>query len=139
MIRIAAHATTVAIVLLTLSCSPQVPEMRQVVGTDRVVITGFSGADTLHVVTDTARIRALENFVNSRTDRWERPWDGIAGPRANATFYAGSAVNANFGAGPDFFNAHLPGGSAIRPATEEEVKEFIALLGVTPDVLKAQP
>jgi hypothetical protein len=137
-IRIAAYSIAGAIIPVALSCSPEVPEMRQVAGTDRVIITDFSG-DTLRVITDTAQVTALEDFVNSRTDKWERSWDGLAAPRVNATFYSASAVTAEFRAGRDFFFANLPGGSAIRTATELEVKEFVALLGVSPDVLKAQP
>ena len=112
--------------------------MPAIVGSDRVVITDFSG-DTLRVMTDTAQIRALELFANGRTDRWERPWDGLGAPLVNATFYAGSSVTAEFRAGRDFLFANLPGGSAIRAATAAEVNAFVGLLGVTPDVLKPRP
>ena len=125
------------LLVLALGCSPEVPSLPKIVGSDRVVVLAHTG-DTLSVITDSVRIRALEAFANARADGWERPWDGIAMSRVRADFYMGGRMQTLFGAGAtSWFNATLPGGMATRLATAAELEEFRALAGVPPDTYKA--
>ena len=126
-----------ALLCSTLGCSPEVPSLPRIVGSDSVVVLAHTG-DTLGVITDSVRIRALEAFANARADGWERPWDGIAMFRVRADFYAAGRVQRHFGAAASsWFNATLPGGMGTRLATAEELEEFRALAGVPPDTYKA--
>ena len=120
-----------------LGCSHEVPSLPRIVGTDSVMVLAHDG-DTLGVITDSVRIRALEAFANARADGWERPWDGIAMWRVRADFYAAGRVQAFFGAAAQsWFNASLPGGMGTRLATGEELEEFRTLAGVAPDTYRA--
>ena len=133
-----AHIRAAGVFLFVgLGCSPEVPSLPRIVGSDRVIVLATYG-DTLGVITDSVRIRALEAFANARADGWARPWDGIAVFRVRADFYANGRLRAHFGAAAErWFNASLPGGQGTRPATVEELEEFRALTGVAPETFKA--
>ena len=104
---------------------------------DRVEVRYEYAEDSLLLVTDSTRVKAIVDFVNARRDGWKRPFEGVPGPRVLLIFYVASVPQGAFGAGADYFFSELHGmdGAAVRPAESPELDEFAALTGVARSVV----
>ena len=113
------------------ACGEQSIAFSEISGVNQIVV--LRGPDTLRSISDSSQIASVVEFVNSRATGWTRPWDGIPVPRIRAVLHRRSGARSFFGQGSGFFTTDLPGASATRPASREELDTFTRLLGLPAD------
>lgn len=92
------------------------------------VSVGFNVAPS-RTIDDPDTVARLVAFVNDRRRGWRTPLTGAPVPVVTAVLYDGDKVIRKFGAGSDFFatgELYL----LSRPADQDEVREFMELVGV---------
>ncbi|MFN2399916.1 MAG: hypothetical protein ABR543_14955 [Gemmatimonadaceae bacterium] len=107
-------------------------------GTTRVVLAAWTTAPAI-VVAQPDSVATIVNFIGSRQDGWQRLGPPL-GVEMLADLYAGSTLIGRFGfvdLGPDekHFIVRRAGDRAARPATEAEFNNFLALFGMSREVV----
>lgn len=103
-------------------------ETRIATATSVKVSVGFNVAPS-RTIDDPSTVAKLVAFVNDRRRGWRTPLTGAPVPVVTAVLYDGTKAIRKFGAGPDFFatgDLYL----LSRPADQDEVREFMELVGV---------
>lgn len=92
------------------------------------VSVGFNVAPS-RTIDDPGTVARLVAFVNDRRRGWRTPLTGAPVPVVTAVLYDGDKPIRRFGAGPGFFatgELYL----LSRPADQDEVREFMEIVGV---------
>lgn len=128
---------TVLFPLLMSACNRAVPAYPALTGITRIEVRArLSGRDTtIASITNPDTIARMTAFVNARREGWDVPWYGVPVPVTTAEFYRGREFLGHVGAGAAFLETQRRGEFASRPATDEEVAAFNALLGIPPKIV----
>jgi hypothetical protein len=98
-------------------------------GVKRIVVIRDS-KDTLALITDSARLHAVERFVNQRPDGWSQPAMGVPVARVVANVYT-DQFERGFGYGDGFFEQYREAGTwSTRATSPPEIAEFQRVLGI---------
>jgi hypothetical protein len=106
--------------------------------TTRVVLAAWTTAPAI-VVTQPDSVTTIVNFIGSRQDGWQRPGPST-GVEMLADLYSGTHHQGrigfvDLGLGEKYFIVRHDGDRAARPATEAEFNNFLALFGMSREVV----
>lgn len=114
-----ARVTSILAVAMTAACH-SMPPLEHVTH-----IEVRSNLDSLGVITDSARVAEIVDFVNEMRKGWKTPLIAdVAVPDIAVEFYDGNRVRGSFGAGRDFFVTQRVGDFFERGASRDEMTRF---------------
>jgi hypothetical protein len=137
-LRVCAIGITFALLPACNGKMPAYPPLDRITRID--VRARLDGHDTVVAsIADPERIARIVAFVNARRAGWEQPWGGIPVPSVMAEFYSGSEFEGHVGSGASFLETQREDNFASRSASDDEVREFNALLGIGTKVVAVPP
>lgn len=105
----------------------------------RIVITTREHGDVVKEIDDPVLVGKIVAFANANLTGYREPWMGEPLPAVEAAFYDRRLYRGHFGVGPDFFEIHRGEITFMsRPASYEQVREFMELIGLDEAVLNRQ-
>jgi len=105
----------------------------------RVVVTTREHGDVVKEIDDPAQVEKIVAFANANLTGYHEPWLGEPLPAIEVAFYDRRLYRGHFGVGPDFFEIHRGEITFMsRPASYEQVREFMELIGLDEAVLSRQ-
>ena len=101
-----------------------------------VITTASTRGDLVKEIDDPAQIEKIVAFVNSNLTGYVEPWLGEPLPPIEANFYDRRLYKGHFGVGENFFEIHRGEITFMsKPASEQEVHEFMELIGLDQGIL----
>jgi hypothetical protein len=92
------------------------------------------------IITNTARLQQIADFINARTNRWEiRSPGSIQVPPVLVVLYSTDQRQGAFGAGKEFFQRGWGREWFGRMATRKETEEFLRLIQMPLDSVDSAP
>jgi hypothetical protein len=105
----------------------------------RVVVTTRERGDVVKEIDDPVQVGKIVAFANANLTGYQEPWLGEPLPAVEVAFYDRRLYRGHFGVGPDFFEIHRGEITFMsRPASYEQVREFMELIGLDEAVLSRQ-
>jgi len=87
-------------------------------------------------ISDPLLISKLTEFINKRKEDWETPMTGFPGTKVKLYLYRDGAFIGSFGITKSSFSMQRGGRWDSKPATEQEIREMLDLLGIDKSLLK---
>jgi hypothetical protein len=105
----------------------------------RIIITTREHGDVVKEIDDRALVDKIVAFANANLTGYHEPWMGEPLPPVEVAFYDRRLYRGHFGVGTDFFEIHRGEVTFMsRPASYEQVREFMELIGLDESVLSRQ-
>jgi hypothetical protein len=87
-------------------------------------------------IDDPRQVARIIAFVNANRTGYREPWFGEPLPPIDVNFYERRRYKGHFGVGPEFFEIHRGTITFLsRPASFEEVRQFMELIGLDQSML----
>jgi len=104
-----------------------------------VITTASTRGDLVKEIDDPAQIERIVAFVNGNLTGYSEPWFGEPLPPIEANFYDRRLYKGHFGVGANFFEIHRGQITFMsKPASDQEVREFMELIGLDQSILGRQ-
>jgi hypothetical protein len=105
----------------------------------RIVVTTREHGDVVKEIDDPMQVYRIVSFANSNLTGYHEPWLGEPLPPIEVAFYDRRLYRGHFGVGTDFFEIHRGEMTFMsRPASYEQVREFMELIGLDESLLSRQ-
>lgn len=139
--RVSRLPVWLSLVFLTAACASSIrdfPAWSDVTRV-RVVVTTREHGDVVKEIDDPVQVGKIVAFANANLTGYQEPWLGEPLPAVEVAFYDRRLYRGHFGVGPDFFEIHRGEITFMsRPASYEQVREFMELIGLDEAVLSRQ-
>lgn len=139
--RISRFAGWLSFALLLAACASSMRDFPAWNGVTRVriVATTREHGDVVKEIDDPAQVEKIVAFANANLTGYHEPWLGEPLPPIEVAFYDRRLYRGHFGVGPDFFEIHRGEITFMsRPASYQQVREFMELIGLDESVLSRQ-
>ncbi|MCI0554411.1 MAG: hypothetical protein L0287_25980 [Anaerolineae bacterium] len=93
-------------------------------------ITVYDQSQILKRMEDPVQITEIIRFIDSHRHGWYTPIQGTPIPKIKLLFYSNGEFRGSFGVGEDFFQTQREGRFDAKPATNDEIENFLNLVGV---------
>ena len=105
----------------------------------RIIITTREHGDVVREINNRALVDKIVAFANANLTGYHDPWMGEPLPPIEVAFYDRRLYRGHFGVGTNFFEIHRGEMTFMsRPASYEQVHEFMDLIGLDESVLSRQ-
>jgi len=130
----------ITLVLTIVACEPprDFPAWNRVTRIE-VVETKPPRGNLVKEIDDPRQVARIIAFVNANRTGYREPWFGEPLPPIDVNFYERRRYKGHFGVGPEFFEIHRGTITFLsRPASFEEVRQFMDLIGLDQSMLWLQ-
>ena len=105
----------------------------------RIIITTRERGDVVKEIKDPTLVSRIVSFANDNLTGYREPWMGEPLPPIEVAFYDRRLYRGHFGVGTDFFEIHRGEMTFMsRPASYQQVREFMELIGLDESLLSRQ-